>query len=170
MSLVDLLNEMEEQDEEMSKIAAEEDAAGRIMARGFVDELNKIAEKLGPYKDTPEHGEQLGRFHKDQEKTLAEMERLRKKPHQGLMSKFKPKHKAVFDSNKEEYKPRSEFVYDTPKPKGIFATERPVKLKSGKAIQPKKFPGPPAKSDHVKGGIGRDFMRQFRGFGKSEWK
>lgn len=43
MSLVDFLGSMEEQEEEMAKLAAEEDAAGRIMARGFMDELNKLA-------------------------------------------------------------------------------------------------------------------------------
>ena len=51
MSLVDFLNEMEEQDEEMSKLAAEEDAAGRIVARGFMDELNKLAAtQAGPVR------------------------------------------------------------------------------------------------------------------------
>jgi len=51
MSLANFLNELEAQDEEMNKeaekmnkLAAEEEAAGRIMARGFVDELNKLAE------------------------------------------------------------------------------------------------------------------------------
>lgn len=44
MSLVDVLSQLEQADEEMSKLAAEEEAAGRIMARGFVDELNKLAE------------------------------------------------------------------------------------------------------------------------------
>ena len=43
MSLVSFLESMEDQEEEMSKLAAEEDAAGRIMARGFMDELAKIA-------------------------------------------------------------------------------------------------------------------------------
>lgn len=47
MGLVDLLSVLEDQDEEMQKQAAEEDAAGRIMARGFMDELNKLAE-FGP--------------------------------------------------------------------------------------------------------------------------
>lgn len=35
--------ELEKQAGEMLKIAEEEDAAGRIMARGFADELNKLA-------------------------------------------------------------------------------------------------------------------------------
>nr|NIR12959.1 hypothetical protein [Desulfobacterales bacterium] len=62
MSLVDVLNQLETADEEMEKeaqehekIAAEEEAAGRITARGFMDELNKLAqamqfkpEKVGP--------------------------------------------------------------------------------------------------------------------------
>ena len=50
MSLVDLYAAMEESDheltkeaEELEKLAAEEEAAGRIMARGFMDELNKVA-------------------------------------------------------------------------------------------------------------------------------
>lgn len=50
MSLADLYEVMASNDEEMSKeaselekIAAEENAAGRIMARGFMDELNKLA-------------------------------------------------------------------------------------------------------------------------------
>ncbi len=34
---------MIKQAEELQKIAEEEDAAGRLMARGFVDELNKLA-------------------------------------------------------------------------------------------------------------------------------
>ncbi len=54
MSLADMYekiaaydNEVEEQHEELSeveKVAAEHDAAGRIMARGFMDELNKLAQ------------------------------------------------------------------------------------------------------------------------------
>lgn len=52
MSLVDILeqleyvdDEMEKEASEMEKFAAEEEAAGRIMARGFMDELNKIAQR-----------------------------------------------------------------------------------------------------------------------------
>jgi len=42
-SLVDAYEKIAQEEElEMSKLA-EEDAAGRIMARGFMDELNKIA-------------------------------------------------------------------------------------------------------------------------------
>jgi hypothetical protein len=54
MSLADMYEkiaaydgEVEDQYEELSdteKLAAEHDAAGRIMARGFMDELNKIAQ------------------------------------------------------------------------------------------------------------------------------
>ena len=51
MSLADMYEKIaaydEEQYEELSdteKTAAEYDAAGRIMARGFADELNKLAE------------------------------------------------------------------------------------------------------------------------------
>lgn len=50
MSLVDIHAQISEQDVELEKQAAaeleklaEEDAAGRIMARGFWDEMNKIA-------------------------------------------------------------------------------------------------------------------------------
>jgi len=50
MSLSDLYDVMVSNDEEMfkeasemEKLATEEDAAGRIMARGFMDELNKLA-------------------------------------------------------------------------------------------------------------------------------
>lgn len=53
MSLVDVLNQLETADEEMKKeaaelekIAAEEEAAGRITARGFMDELNKLAQGM----------------------------------------------------------------------------------------------------------------------------
>lgn len=53
MSLADLYAVMESQDyemqkeaSEMEKLAAEEDAAGRITARGFMDELNKLAEGM----------------------------------------------------------------------------------------------------------------------------
>lgn len=53
MSLVDVLNQLETADEEMEKeaqemekIAAEEEAAGRITARGFMDELNKLAQTM----------------------------------------------------------------------------------------------------------------------------
>ena len=60
MSLVDVLEQLESVDEEMEKeaselekIAAEEDAAGRIMARGFMDELNKLAAGLGKPKLIP---------------------------------------------------------------------------------------------------------------------
>jgi hypothetical protein len=51
MSLTDVLAQLEQVDEEMSKeaellekVAREEEAAGRIMARGFMDELDKLAE------------------------------------------------------------------------------------------------------------------------------
>lgn len=37
--------ELEKQAEEMHKLAEEEDAAGRIMARGFADELNNIVSR-----------------------------------------------------------------------------------------------------------------------------
>lgn len=54
MSLVDVLNQLEVADEELhkeaaeqEKLAAEEEAAGRIMARGFMDELNKLAADSG---------------------------------------------------------------------------------------------------------------------------
>lgn len=53
MSLAEFLNEMEAYDDEMNKeaaelekMAAEEEAAGRIMARGFMDELNKLAQDM----------------------------------------------------------------------------------------------------------------------------
>ena len=39
--------ELEKQAAEMYKQAEEEDAAGRIMARGFADELNKLAQPGG---------------------------------------------------------------------------------------------------------------------------
>lgn len=63
MSLVDVLSQLEATDYEMEKeatehekFAAEQEAAGRIMARGFMDELNKLAQagmqfkpqKVGP--------------------------------------------------------------------------------------------------------------------------
>lgn len=54
MSLADMYekiaaydNQVEEEHEALSdveKVAAEHDAAGRIMARGFMDELNKLAQ------------------------------------------------------------------------------------------------------------------------------
>lgn len=37
--------ELEKEAEELHKLAEEEDAAGRIMARGFADELNKLIER-----------------------------------------------------------------------------------------------------------------------------
>ena len=50
MGLADLYNEMASQDgelqkeaAELKKLAAEEEAAGRITARGFMDELQKLA-------------------------------------------------------------------------------------------------------------------------------
>jgi hypothetical protein len=52
MSLTDVLAQLEVADEEMTKeaellekVAREEEAAGRIMARGFMDELDKLAEE-----------------------------------------------------------------------------------------------------------------------------
>lgn len=56
MSLADLYEkiaaeDVEEQYEETSeieKLAEEYDAAGRIMARGFMDELDKLAQAAGP--------------------------------------------------------------------------------------------------------------------------
>lgn len=55
MSLVDILEQLDAVDEEMTKEAAEQDAAGRIMARGFMDELNKLAQTttLPATKDLP---------------------------------------------------------------------------------------------------------------------
>lgn len=51
MSLVDIHNRISSADQQLEKQAeaemqkwAEEDAAGRIMARGFMDELNKLAQ------------------------------------------------------------------------------------------------------------------------------
>jgi len=44
--------ELEKQASELYKQAEEEDAAGRIMARGFADELNKLAQ--------PNFGENVG--------------------------------------------------------------------------------------------------------------
>jgi len=46
-ALVPMDNELEKQAEEMWKQAEEEDAAGRIMARGFADELNKLSMPMG---------------------------------------------------------------------------------------------------------------------------
>ena len=53
MSLTDLYNEMttidkqmEKEAEEMYKISAEEEAAGRFVARGFIDEINKLAQQM----------------------------------------------------------------------------------------------------------------------------
>jgi len=43
MELTDIHEEMVREDGEMMKVAAEEDAAGRIMARGFMDELTKLS-------------------------------------------------------------------------------------------------------------------------------
>jgi len=43
-AIVPLDAELEKQAAELIKQAEEEDAAGRIMARGFADELNKLAE------------------------------------------------------------------------------------------------------------------------------
>ncbi|MHC4644900.1 MAG: hypothetical protein ACYTBJ_05330 [Planctomycetota bacterium] len=55
MSLADLYEkiatvdvEAEQERTELEKLAAEEDAAGRITARGFMDELNKLAAAMGP--------------------------------------------------------------------------------------------------------------------------
>jgi hypothetical protein len=63
MSLVDVLNYLESSDEEMQKeasemekIAAEEEAAGRITARGFMDELNKLAAEMKFKGDTVSPG------------------------------------------------------------------------------------------------------------------
>jgi hypothetical protein len=43
-AIVPMDQELEKQAAELWKQAEEEDAAGRIMARGFADELNKLAE------------------------------------------------------------------------------------------------------------------------------
>ena len=44
MSLADYLDQLDAEQDDFEKIAAEEDAAGRIMARGFMDELDKLAQ------------------------------------------------------------------------------------------------------------------------------
>lgn len=55
MSLADLYeklaavdHEAQAEQQEHEKLAAEEEAAGRITARGFMDELNKLAASAGP--------------------------------------------------------------------------------------------------------------------------
>jgi len=45
--LAELLKEADEKTAELQKQAAEEEAAGRITARGFMDELQKLAMRLG---------------------------------------------------------------------------------------------------------------------------
>lgn len=50
-ALVPMDQELEKQAAELYKQAEEEDACGRIMARGFADELNKLAG--APFKRTP---------------------------------------------------------------------------------------------------------------------
>lgn len=57
MSLLDVYNQISSHDAELLekqaaaiKQAEEEDAAGRIMARGFADELNKLAQNEFPFK------------------------------------------------------------------------------------------------------------------------
>ena len=42
-SLTDIHEVLSKKDEELTKIAREEDAAGRIMARGFAAEILKLA-------------------------------------------------------------------------------------------------------------------------------
>jgi len=44
--LAELLKEADEKEAVMTKEAAEEEAAGRITARGFMDELQKLAAAL----------------------------------------------------------------------------------------------------------------------------
>ncbi len=67
MSLVDIHAQLTSQDEVLEKEAAqefsklaEEDAAGRIMARGFMDELHKIAQGVQPI--TPGRTVPTGRY------------------------------------------------------------------------------------------------------------
>jgi len=57
MGLADIYEKLASIDEEVSneatdieKVAAEYDAAGRIMARGFADELNKLAQESMKFK------------------------------------------------------------------------------------------------------------------------
>jgi hypothetical protein len=59
MGLADLYEKLASIDEEVAnemseteKLAAEHDAAGRIMARGFADELNKISQESMKFKPT----------------------------------------------------------------------------------------------------------------------
>lgn len=52
--------ELEKQAAEMLKIAEEQEAAGRIMARGFADELHKLADAYGSGYD-PFSGGRAGR-------------------------------------------------------------------------------------------------------------
>lgn len=59
MSLVEFYNEMTQVDDElkkeaaeMDKLAADEEIAGRFTARGFLDELNKLAQKAPPRTPT----------------------------------------------------------------------------------------------------------------------
>ena len=60
-SLVDVHEKIASQDEvyfnereELLKVAEEEDAAGRIMARGFADELQKLADGAGIMGPAPQ--------------------------------------------------------------------------------------------------------------------
>lgn len=54
--------ELEKQAAQMIKQAEEEDAAGRIMARGFADELNKIAQPQGTFDTLKKPGFGQGGF------------------------------------------------------------------------------------------------------------
>lgn len=54
--IVPLDQELEKQASEMIKQAEEEEFAGRIMARGFADEMNKLAEGIIPMGKGEEYG------------------------------------------------------------------------------------------------------------------
>lgn len=55
MSLARFYETMIEEEEEMQKVAAEEEAAGRIAARGFLDELNKLAQQVEGSREEEEN-------------------------------------------------------------------------------------------------------------------
>lgn len=54
MSLAKFYETMVSDEEEIEKQAADEEAAGRIMARGFLDELHKLAEQVEQEEEEPE--------------------------------------------------------------------------------------------------------------------
>lgn len=123
MSLVDFLDQLEAADEEMQKeaseyekLAAEEEAAGRIMARGFMDELDKLAQRMPGQSLPPAASHTMKPMPAPKPAKLPEMKVKQALPgskiykQQMALAKKQPKVKSLGATERAQYRSRSEAI------------------------------------------------------------